>query len=133
MSKAYKLLQKSIAQQREILAELDTLVKSIDRGEKMIMELKAEVEEVNHKHQDRKTTRDDVAYLEDLLRCAKKKLAWEKHMEGLGKRTPAVLVKVSAAMNDTAYPPSDEIRAQLVQSLQTVEASMKRLELAKVD
>lgn len=131
-SKILKAAQKSALLQREVLEELESLVKSIDRSEKMITELKAEMEEVKVKHQDRKTTRDDIAYLEDLLACAKKKLAWEKLLESLQKRTPAVLAKVSEVVNDPNNPPAEQTRANILQSLQNVQASMQRLEQAKV-
>ncbi|MHA3772182.1 hypothetical protein ACXR0O_11650 [Verrucomicrobiota bacterium sgz303538] len=131
-SKAFKLAQKSALLQREVLSELEALVKSIDRGEKMITELKEEMEAVNAKHQDRKTTRDDIAYLEDLLTCAKKKLAWEKLMESLKKRTPEVMAKVSGVINDPKNPAGEETRANILQSLQKIQAAMERLDQAKV-
>ena len=131
-SKILKAAQKSALLQRELLDELEALVKSIDRSEKMITELKTEMEEVKAKHQDRKTTRDDIAYLEDLLACAKKKLAWEKLLESLQKRTPAVLSKVSEVINDPNNPPADQTRANILQCLQNVQVSMQRLEQAKV-
>ncbi|RYD62038.1 MAG: hypothetical protein EOP84_35005 [Verrucomicrobiaceae bacterium] len=126
------MAQKSALLQREVLEELDSLVKSIDRSEKMITELKAEMEEVNAKHQERKTTRDDIAYLEDLLACAKKKLAWEKLLESLQKRTPILLQKVSQVINDPQNPPADQVRGSILQSLQGVQAAMERLEQAKI-
>jgi hypothetical protein len=126
------MAQKSALLQREVLEELESLVKSIDRSEKMITELKSEMEEVNAKHRERKTTRDDIAYLEDLLTCAKKKLAWEKLLESLQKRTPAVLQKVSQVINDPQNPPAEQIRAGILQSLQGVQAAMERLEQAKI-
>lgn len=131
-SKILKAAQKSALLQRELLEELEALVKSIDRSEKMITELKAEMEEVKVKHQDRQTTRDDIAYLEDLLACAKKKLAWEKLLESLQKRTPAVLAKVSEVVNDPKNPPAEQTRANILQCLQNVQVSMQRLEQAKV-
>ena len=76
--KALKQAQHNAVRQQAVLNELEALVKSIDRSEKMIRELKAEVAAVNVQHQSRATTRDDIAYLEDLLRCAKTKLVWEK-------------------------------------------------------
>jgi hypothetical protein len=132
MSKSIlKLAQKSALLQREILEELEALAKSFDRSEKMIVELKADMEAVNAKHQDRKTTRDDIAYLEDLLRCAKKKLVWEKQMEKLRERTPEIMKRVSDMINDQTMPPSDETRATVLRLLQSVQAAMERLERAK--
>ncbi|HEX8294722.1 MAG TPA: hypothetical protein VF593_00345 [Chthoniobacteraceae bacterium] len=131
--KAIKLAQRSSERQRQVIGELEALVKSIERGEKMIVDLKAELEAVNVEHQDRKTTRDDVAYLEALLRCAKKKLVWEKQMAALQKRTPIVLAEVSDLLNDTRHSPNEETRASLLRSLQAVQAAMHRLELVKVE
>lgn len=131
-SKALKLAHKSALLQRDLLVELGSLVKSIERGEKMISELKEELEAVNLTHQNRRTTREDIAYLEDLLRCAKKKLAWEKQMEALSRRTPSVLAQVTGVMNDTRNPPAEETRSHVLASLQKVQDAMERLEKAKV-
>ena len=131
--KQFKLAEKSLAQQREVITELDTLVKDIERCEKTILDLKAELEAVNQKHQGRKTTRDDIAYLEDLLKCAHKKLTWEKHIASLKKRTPALLQKMSALINDVPTPPTNEIRSGMLHALQRVQAAMERLENVKVD
>jgi hypothetical protein len=131
--KQYKLAEKSLAQQQEVITELDTLVKDIERCEKTILDLKAELEAVNQKHQGRKTTRDDIAYLEDLLKCAHKKLTWEKHIASLKKRTPALLQRMSALINDVQTPPTNEIRAGMLRALQRVQAAMERLENVKVE
>ena len=132
MSKSIlKLAQKSAIVQRGILEELEALAKSFDRSEKMIVELKHDMEAVNAKHQNRETTRDDIAYLEDLLRCAKKKLVWEKQMEKLSERTPEIMKRVSEMINDQTMPPSDETRATVLGSLQSVQSAMERLERAK--
>jgi predicted RND superfamily exporter protein len=131
--KAIKLAQKSAIRQREVLAELESLVKSIDRGEKMITDLKGELDAVNEQHRDRKSTREDIAYLEDLLRCAKKKLVWEKQMSTLKTRTPEVLAQVSAVMNDAQNPPADATRVAFMELLQAVQSAMQRLEQAKVE
>ncbi len=131
-SKALKLAQKSALLQSDVLAEMDALMKSVARSEKMILELKDEMEAVGAKHQHRKTTRDDIAYLEDLLRCAKKKLAWEDLMTSLSKRTPALLAKVSAVMNDPINPPTDPVRDGIVRALHSIQGAMERLEKAKV-
>jgi hypothetical protein len=130
-SRAKKLLHKSNVLQGEMLEELQTLVKSIERAETLLAELKHDTEEMNAKHQQRRTTREDIAYLEDLLKCAKKKLAWENQMETVAKRTPEVLAKVSTAMNDTANPPADDVRAATLTLLQAVQATMARLDAAK--
>ena len=131
--KQYKLAGKSMAQQQEVIAELGVLVKDIERCEKTILELKGELESVNQKHQRRKTTREDIAYLEDLLKCAHKKLTWEKHIASLKKRTPLLLQRMSSLINDVQTPPTDEMRAGMLQALQRVQAAMERLENVKVD
>ena len=87
--------QKLAGQQLEVLHELETLVKDIERAENTITTLKAELEEVNVKHQGRTTTRDDIAYLTDLVRCANKKLAWEKQIASLQKRTPDIMERMA--------------------------------------
>ena len=114
-----------------MLEELSGLVKSIERAETLLAELKSDTEEMNAKHQHRRSTREDIAYLEDLLKCAKKKLAWEKQMETVAKRTPEVLGKVSTAMNDTTNPPEPETRTKVLALLQTVQGAMSRLDAAK--
>src|SRR4026209_286472 len=102
--KQYKLAEKSLAQQQQVIGELDLIVKDIERCEKTILDLKSELEAVNQKHQARKTTRDDIAYLEDLLKCAHKKLTWEKHIASLKKRTPDLLARMSKLVNDAQNP-----------------------------
>jgi hypothetical protein len=131
-SKAKKLLHKSALLQGEMLEDLQALVKSIERAEILLAELKRDAEAMTARHPATlRTTREDIAYLEDLLKCAKKKLAWEKQMEALAKRTPEVLTKVSTAMNDTAHPPEGRVRHAVLELLQTVQASMNRLDAAK--
>jgi len=132
LSKIQRLEQKSLLLQRDTLTELESLVKSINRSQEMINELKTEMDAVNTQHQHRKTTREDIAYLEDLLRCAKKKLAWENLMESLQKRIPSTLEDVSTVMNDTKNPPAEDVRNKILELLQSVQASMQYLEEAKI-
>ena len=132
-SKAKKLLHKSNVLQSVMLEELQALVKSIERGETLLAELKRDTEEMNARHQHRSSTREDIAYIEDLLKCAKKKLAWEKQMETVATRTPQVLAKVSTAMNDTANPPAENVRTAVLALLQSVQGAMARLDAAKAD
>jgi hypothetical protein len=126
--KELKLAQKAANEQRQVVLELKTLVKDIERSEKTIVGLKGELENVNSKYQGRKNTREDIAYLTDLLACAKKKLAWEKHIGSLQKRTPLVLEKMSKIIHDPQNPPSEESRAEMLGSLQAVQAAMERLQ-----
>ncbi len=132
-SRAKKLLHKSALLQAEALEELQALVKGIERAETLLAELKRDTEAMNARHQqkDRRTTREDIAYLEDLLKCARKKLAWEKQMEHLATRTPAVLATVSTVMNDANNPPPDQLRLSVLDLLQKVQTAMGRLDAAK--
>lgn len=132
MSSLKEQIEKSVAQQREVIASLGALVKDIERCDKTIIDLKTELEAVNAKHQDRKTTREDIDYLTDLLRCANKKLTWEKHMASLQKRTPVLLEQMSKLLNNPKAPPADETRVQMLHALQGVQAAMERLQSAKI-
>jgi hypothetical protein len=128
-----KLEKKGLARQQHVISAVNTLVHDIGRCEKTITELKAELETVNVKHQGRRTTRDDIAYLTDLLECAKKKLNWEKHMFSLQKRTPEILQEMSALINDTKNPPAEHVRVQMLRALEGVQAAMERLPGVKVE
>lgn len=128
----YKLAEKALAQQQAVVSELEGITKSIERSEKTILDLAAELESMNQKHQGRKTTQDDIDYLTDLLSCAHKKLGWEKQMASLQKRIPPLLDAVSKVMNDEAHPPTDEMRAHMAAALQRVQLAMERLDAAKV-
>src|SRR5688500_4080668 len=122
--KQFKHMEKAAEHQREVIAELVTLVKDIERCEKTVLDLQSELERVNVEHKDRKTTRDDIAYLEDLLKCANKKLTWEKHMSSLQKRTPAILETMTKLINDPQAPPDDQTRAQMLLGLQAIQSAM---------
>src|SRR5882762_293639 len=126
--KEIRLAQKGAARQTQVILQLKSLVKDIERCERTIVELKNELESVNQKYQGRRTTREDIAYLTDLLACAKKKLAWEKHIGSLQKRTPEVLEKMSKFIHNSQNPPSEETRAEMLGSLQAVQAAMERLQ-----
>ena len=85
--KEIKLTEKSLAEQKSLVGELNGLLKDIERCEQTIMNLKAELEGINARHQGPRTTREDIQYLSGLLACAKKKLNWEKQLANLQKRT----------------------------------------------
>lgn len=125
-------MEKAAVHQQQLISELNTLVKDIERCEKTILDLQTELEKVNSKHKDRKTTRDDIAYLEDLLKCANRKLAWEKQMASLQKRTPAILERMTKLINDPQAPPDDQVRARMLAGLQAIQNAMERLQNAKV-
>jgi hypothetical protein len=131
--KEIKLSQKTAAQQQQVISELNALVKDIERCEKTMTTLMAELQAVNSKYPGKRSTREDVAYLTDLLECAKKKLAWEKQIGSLQKRTPELLEKMSRLFNDPQNPPSEEIRAGMLKSLQLVQNAMERLQALKLE
>jgi hypothetical protein len=131
--KQFKRIEKGAAQQQRVIGELNGIVRDIERCEQTITALQKELSDVNTRHQHRKTTRDDIAYLEDLLKCANKKLVWEKNIASLQKRTPQILENVVKLMNDPQLPPDEQLRAQMLQSLQSVQAAMERLQHARVE
>jgi len=131
--KQFKRIEKGAAQQQRVIQELNGVVKDIERCEQTIHSLQKELLEINENHQNRKTTREDIAYLEALLKCANKKLVWEKNIASLQKRTPAILADVSRLMNDPQLPPDEQLRAQMLQSLQAVQAAMERLQSVKIE
>lgn len=126
-----KAEQKSAALQREVISELNTLVSDIERCEKTIFDLQTELVGVNARYPSPRTTRDDIAYLTELLKCANKKLAWEKQIASMQKRTPATLEKLAQVLNDPKNPPPDELREQMLRALQGVQAAMERLQGVK--
>lgn len=130
--KQLKTEQKLAGQQLQIIQELETLVKDIERAENTITTLKAELEAVNVKHQGRNSTREDIAYLTDLLKCANKKLAWEKQIASLQKRTPSIMERMAKLINDPSAPSDNTARAAMLASLQRVQNSMERLQGVKI-
>lgn len=132
-SKELRLAEKRAAEQKQLIAELQVLANDMERSERAISTLKGELEEINRRFQGQRTTREDVDYLTGLLACAKKKLAWEKSMAGLQKRTPTLLDKMTRLLNDPSSPPSAEMRQQIMHCLQQVHSAMERLQGAKVE
>jgi chromosome segregation ATPase len=126
--KDLKLAEKSAAEQRALISELNGVLKDLERCEKTIADLKAELEGINSRYQGPRSTREDVAYLTDLLACAKKKLTWEKHLTSLQKRTPLALERLGRLMNDPKNPPPDEVRAEMLRALQSIQAAMEKLQ-----
>ena len=104
--KELKLAEKSVVLQQQVVSELNTLVRDIQRCEKTIVDLQSELTAVNANYPNPRTTRQDVAYLTDLLKCATKKLAWEKQIASMQKRTPATLQKMAELLNDPKNPPA---------------------------
>jgi chromosome segregation ATPase len=126
--KEIKLAERSLAGQKSLIAELNTLVRDIERCEKTMTELKTELERINGKYQGPRTTREDVDYLTGLLSCAKKKLNWEKQLASLQKRTPLALEQMSKLLNDPKNPPAGEMRAEMLRALQGIQTAMERLQ-----
>jgi hypothetical protein len=129
--KDLKLAEKSVARQQEVISELNTLVNGIERCERTIVDLQTELLAVNAKYPSPRTTQQDIAYLTDLLKCANKKLAWEKHIASMQKRTPATLEKMAVLLNDPKNPPADAMRTEMLRALQGVQAAMERLQNIK--
>ena len=122
--------EKSVALQQQVIFELNTIVRDIERSEKTILALNRELQAVNTKYQGPRNTREDVAYLTSLLECAKRKLAWEKQISSLQKRTPGLMERMGALLNDPRSPPSAEARDQMLRALQAIQAAMERLQSA---
>jgi ribosome-binding ATPase YchF (GTP1/OBG family) len=131
--KQIKLAQKAAGQCRLVVADLQSLVKDIDRCERTMTALKTELAAVNSQYQGPRDTRQDIAYLTALLDCAKKKLAWEKTIASLQKRTPDILNKMMSLINDPQNPPPEETRNQMLASLQAVQGAMERLQQVKIE
>ena len=130
--KELKLAQKSLSQQQQVISELDAVIKDIDRAEKTITDLQTELAAATARYPSPRTTRQDVDYLTELLRCANKKLAWEKQIASLQKRTPALLDRLFALIDDPVNPPNDKARAEMLRVLDGVRDAMERLQSVKL-
>jgi hypothetical protein len=97
------------------------------------MDLQSELAAVNARYPSPRTTRQDIGYLTDLLKCANKKLAWEKQIASMQKRTPATLEKMAQLLNDPKNPPADAMRVEMLRALQGVQAAMARLQNMKAE
>lgn len=127
-SKQLKESHRAAQKHLELVAELQELVQDITRCEKTISTLQAELNENNKKFPGQRTTKQDVEFLTALLDCAKRKLAWEKQIASLQKRTPDLLERMSSFLNDPVNPPGNETRVQILEALQAVQATMERLQ-----
>jgi chromosome segregation ATPase len=126
--KQIKESQRAAQKHLQLIAELQELVEDITRCEKTITALQMELNETNKKFSGPRNTKQDVEFLTVLLECAKRKLAWEKQIASLQKRTPELLERMSSFLNDPVNPPNNEIRIQILESLQAVQATMERLQ-----
>jgi NADH dehydrogenase/NADH:ubiquinone oxidoreductase subunit G len=133
LRKEHKLAAKSLTRQQQVAQDLQGLLAGIERAEGTITELKGELESVNQMHRNRQTTQEDIDYLTALLRCANKKLGWEKQVVSLRKRAPAIMQDIVEVMQDPKNPPAEAMCATLLSALQQVKAAMERLEQAGVN
>ena len=115
-------------ERRKLLNELKQLAASVQRCQETIRSLVIELTEVNAKYQGERSTRQEVDYLTVLLACAKKKLAWEKQIASLSKRAPVLLEILTRTLNDKDYPPSEEMKVEMLQSLQIVQSALENLQ-----
>jgi len=129
--KDIRLADRSLAQQRNVVSELNGIVRDIERCERTISELQSELIDINTRFNGPRDTRQDIEYLSGLLACAKRKLAWEKTIASLQKRTPEVLQELTHLLNDPKNPPADEMRALMLRALQGVQDAMERLQSVK--
>lgn len=127
-SKQLKDSNRAAQKHLELISELQVLVQDITRCERTITALQGELNENNTKFSGPRTTKQDVEFLTVLLDCAKRKLAWEKQIASLQKRTPELLERMTSFLNDPVNPPSNESRAQILESLQAVQVTMERLQ-----
>jgi uncharacterized protein HemX len=122
--------EKNATLQQQVISELNAIAKDIERTEKTVVALNRELQAVNAKYQGPRSTREDVAYLTSLLECAKRKLAWEKQISSLQKRTPSLMERMGALLNDPKSPPTADARDQMLRALQVIQAAMERLQAA---
>jgi len=113
---------------RRLLAELKELAVSIDRCQDSIHSLVTELTSANAKFQGQRTTQQEVEYLTILLACAKRKLVWEKQIASVQKRAPALLAEIQGALNDKDFPPTEELKMVMMQSLQALQSALERLQ-----
>lgn len=126
-SKQLKIAQQVAQQQKAIVVELQEFVRDVERCERTINTLRAEVEEVNAKYSSRTTTQEDIAFLEGMLGCAKKKLVLEKQTASLDKRSPELMKRVEELVNHPESSPDEKTQAALLEAVRAVQSSLKRL------
>lgn len=120
--------EKSKAREQQLIAELNSISQDIERCESTLTKLTGDLETINARYQGPRTTRDDVEYLTGLLDCAKRKLAWEKQLASIQKRTPEALERMAKLLGEAQNAPADASRMELLQALKRVQATMERLQ-----
>jgi hypothetical protein len=131
--KQIKQAEKSVQQQRKVVQELSKIVEDIQRCEQAVIDLQTELTAANAKYPSPRSTRQDIDYLTELLRCANKKLVWEKSLASLQKRTPVVLQELMRLMSDTQNPPDDTMKVQMMGAFQALQAAMEKLKNLQVN
>ena len=133
MDRYTQKVQIKAAEHRQLLAELRKLALSIQRCQETISALMAELNAANAKFEGQRSTRQEVEYLTILLECAKRKLAWEKQIASLQKRAPALLKALTGTLNDKEFPPTEEMKVEMLQLLQVVQATLEGLQALSAD
>jgi hypothetical protein len=128
MNRYTQKVQLKAAEHRRLLAELQELAVSVNRCQNTITLLMTELNSANARFQGQRSTHQEVEYLTILLACAKRKLAWEKQITSLQKRAPTLLAEMTATLNDKDFPPTDELKAEMMHSLQIVQAALEQLQ-----
>ena len=123
-----QLYQIKAAEARRALEELNQLASDVERCERTIASVMAELNSVNTKFAGPRTTQQDVEYLTVLLHCAKSKLEWEKKITGLRKRAPVVLESMTKVLNEPDFPPTEEMKGEMLRALQAVQSALERLQ-----
>jgi hypothetical protein len=116
------------AEHRRLLDELNDLALSVNRCQGTITSLMVELNSANAKFQGQRSTPEEVEYLTILLACAKRKLSWEKQIASLQKRAPALLAEMTRTLSDKDFSPSEELKAEMMRSLQIVQAALESLQ-----
>jgi hypothetical protein len=126
--KQIKQDEKNRAREQQLISELNAISEDIERCESTLTRLTTDLEAINAKFQGPRSTRQDVEYLTGLLDCAKRKLAWEKQLASIQKRTPEALDRMAKLLGDGQTAPVEVGRMELLQALKRVQASMERLQ-----
>lgn len=126
--KQIKQDEKNRSREQQLIGELNSISEDIERCEGTLTKLTGDLEAVNARFQGPRTTRQDVEYLTGLLDCAKRKLAWEKQLASIQKRTPEALDRMAKLLGDSQAAPVEVGRMELLQALKRVQASMERLQ-----